>query len=414
MKNMKRTISMILCLCCAVAMLGCANTNEKKTDTAEPTKAAITETADAATTTEPAKTETADAATTTEPTKAIEIVSTVSEDTKYKAATVAISPEDFQKAGFTLGDSCDIAFESGYTLTDVPFYNGYYVKNAAPVIVAYPGFTNVSITFNNMGIWETAGLTDGEKVIITLNTAGKYSAVQDSLGQIYSFERKDYTTDEEFCNFRALTGGKLKSNFFFRGASPVDNSRGRAAYTDGLLEKAEIQFIVDLADSLEDIEKHMAVDTFASDYTAKLLADGKAALLAMSSSFQSEAYQQKVAEGMRKMLQAEGPVYIHCMEGKDRTGFVCTLIEALAGASYEEMRADYMITYKNYYKVTPGTEKYDAISELYFDAFVAYLHGTEDIETLKSADYTEDAAKYLMAGGMTAEEVEALKAFLTE
>jgi len=39
MKNMKRTISMILCLCCAVAMLGCANTNEKKTDTAEPTKA---------------------------------------------------------------------------------------------------------------------------------------------------------------------------------------------------------------------------------------------------------------------------------------------------------------------------------------------------------------------------------------
>ena len=40
------------------------------------------------------------------------------------------------------------------------------------------------------------------------------------------------------------------------------------------------------------------------------------------------------------------------MESKDRTGYVCALLEGLCGASYEEMAADYLTTYANYYQVT--------------------------------------------------------------
>lgn len=114
-------------------------------------------------------------------------------------------------------------------------------------------------------------------------------------------------------------------------------------------------------------------------------------------------------------LKGEGPYYIHCMEGKDRTGFVCLLLEALAGASYEEMQRDYMLTYENYFHITAaGTpEKYNAVVDLYFVPFLEFLHGSEDIEALKAADYTEDAAAYLKSGGMTEAEIAALISLIT-
>ncbi len=342
--------------------------------------------------------------------------STVSRDLKFGAATVALSQEEFESNGFVLGDSCDVTFENGYTLKNVPYYNGYYVKNGAAVIVAYPGMANIAITYNNVGIWNYAELEDGYKVTVTLREPGAYSDIQESLGQQYSFDRSTYDSDEMFCNFRELSGGELKAGRLFRGASPVDNSRGRAPYTDALLENAGIKCLIDLADSEADIAGYMAASDFASDYAAELIGNGQAALLDMGSAYQSELYQKSVAEGMRKLLSSKLPAYIHCMEGKDRTGFVCMLVEALCGASYDEMLADYMQTYANYYRVTkdgaPG--KYQAIAELYFDAFVSYLHGTEDVDELRSADYSADATAYLMEGGMTEAEINDLVMLLTE
>ena len=95
----------------------------------------------------------------------------ISEDSKFKSANVGVSIADFQKLGFALGDSCDVAFSNGYELKDVPYYNGYYVKNGDPVIVAYPSSPCISITLNNVGIWETARLSEEYNVTITLKEA---------------------------------------------------------------------------------------------------------------------------------------------------------------------------------------------------------------------------------------------------
>jgi len=340
----------------------------------------------------------------------------IEHDTKYNSATVKLTPEDFKTEGIQLGDSLKVTFSNGYVIDDVPYYNGYYVKDNAPVVVAYPGFEYVSVTYNNNGIWDKARLSEDDTVSFTVNQPGKYLAIQESLGQVYSFDRKDYDSDEEFCNFRALAGGSLKKDYFFRGASPVDNSRGRARYCDGLLKENKIDFTMDLADSEEDMGRYLSEKEFESSYSRMLYENDKIALLSMGSGYKSDAYKEKVVEGLRMMLHSEGPVYIHCMEGKDRTGFVCTLIEALAGADYEEMRSDYMATYGNYYGVTQEEtpEKYNAISELYFDSFAAYLHGTEKPEELKKADYVKDAEKYLVEGGMTRAEIALLHDFIEE
>ncbi|MCQ2452660.1 MAG: tyrosine-protein phosphatase [Oscillospiraceae bacterium] len=336
-----------------------------------------------------------------------QIKAKVKKDQKYGAATVLLSQEEFESAGFALGDSCDITFSNGYTLKDVPYYNGYYVKNDAPVLVAYPGFANISITLNNKGIWDTARLKEGAKVTIRLRESGKYAPVQESLGQVYSFNREDYSSDAEFCNYRSCIGAWL-----FRGASPVDNSRGRAAYTDGLLGYDSIDFILDLADTEEDMKGYFEAEDFQSSYTRKLYEDGRIALLGMSSSYQSQAYKEALVHGLRKLLEAEPRrIYIHCMEGKDRTGFVCLLLEALSGQDYHDMERDYMLTYQNYYSITKKDtpEKYTAVRELYFDAMVAYLYGSEDMTILRQADYKQAAENYLLEGGMTSEELAALE-----
>lgn len=344
----------------------------------------------------------------------VQVTSTVTKDMKFNSANVSLSQEEFENAGFQLGDSCDIEFGGGFTLTDVPYYNGYYVKPGNPVIVAYPGFASIAVAYNNKGLWDTAGLTENESVTIRLREAKKYSAMHEILGQVYSFKFEDYDSIEQFCNFRALSGGQIRENFLYRGASPVDISRGRAPYTDKLLASAGIRFVLDLADSEEDMEKYMAGETFDSPYAAGLYRDHRIVLLNMTSFYTSEEYKQKVAAGMRAMLNSDGPVYIHCMEGKDRTGFVCFLLEALAGASYDEMCSDYMKTYENYYGVTGNEtpEKYRAIVDVYFDPFAVCLHRTENIEELKTADYVQDAENYLIAGGMTQPEIEQLKALI--
>jgi len=69
----------------------------------------------------------------------------ITKDEKFLSATVNITIEEFNNIGFKLGDSCNIKFSNGYTIDDVPYFNGYYVKNSMPVIVGYPSSTNILV-----------------------------------------------------------------------------------------------------------------------------------------------------------------------------------------------------------------------------------------------------------------------------
>lgn len=342
------------------------------------------------------------------------ITSSISRDEKYDAVTLDFTLEDLEAMGYSLGDAVNVKFSNGLELVDVPFFNGYYVKTGEPVVVAYPGQDFVVITYNNMGLFTPAGLKDTDTVEITLSEHGKFLSTQEALSQSYSSDRADYDSDEQFANFRALSGGNLKQDFLFRGASPVDNTHGRAAIVDGLLKKHGIACVVDLADSDLDMQGYFSSSEFLSTYDKDLYDQGRVATLSMSSNYSSDAYKQSVAAGMRHLMGIGGPAYIHCLEGKDRTGFVCTLIEALAGASYDEMRADYMQTYANYYGITEADapDRYNAVASLYFDSFIEYLCEVEDEPVDKTADFSGAARSYLASAGMSDDEIDQLTALI--
>ena len=336
------------------------------------------------------------------------------EDEKFGSVYLDVSIEDFMAAGFQLGDSCDVHFSSGMTLEDIPFFSGYYVRYGLPLVVAYPGYEYIAVARKNQALWPDTGLAENDTATVTLRQAGKYLNEQEALCQSYSNDIGDYRDAAQFANFRALSGGSLKDDYLYRGASPVDNQKNRASVSDALLEENGIRFILDLADSEEEYLGYLESPGYASDFASGMYDAGYMALLDMSADYAADDFRQKLAGGLKSMLSCEGPVFIHCLEGKDRTGFVCFLLEALAGASYDEMLQDYMMTYENYFGITKqdSPEKYDAIAALYFDDLTTFLHGTE--EHGATDDYTQDAVNYLHASGMTAEEIDALRDMITK
>ncbi len=306
-----------------------------------------------------------------------------------------------------------MVFSNGVELLDIPYYSGYYVNVGDPLVVAYPGYPHVAIALSYASLWDEAGLSEGDTVTVTLDTEDFFDAVQAAFDITYTDERDDYASDEAFANFRALSGGRLKTNAAYRSASPIDNEHGRAPYVEELMRQAGVAYVLDLSDDAEEVDEFVAEDVRAGvdvSYFADLRKAGKVCLLNLSADYPSQDFAETLAAGLAEMAEHDGPYLVHCVEGKDRTGFVCVLLEALAGASYDELQADYMATYANYYGITKecDSNKYEAISGLNLDGMLAFLAGVEDGADLHSIDYAGHARQYLLDGGMTSEQVDAL------
>lgn len=336
-------------------------------------------------------------------------------DDKFGGMYVDISIEDFNKLGFSYGDSLNVSFSTGYNMVDVPYYNGYYVDMGEPLVVAYPGYELIRIGINyGEDLWILAGLQEDSTCTITLKEKGKYIDVQRLRDLVYSDEQGDMK-DEVFANFRPIEVGNIKENLVYRGASPIDNKHNRAQVVDRLIKRENVQYIIDLADSDEEIESFYHEEDFNSPYFMDLYNNNKVKTLDMSVSFTSDDFSNKLVEGLQQMIVNDGPYYIHCQEGKDRTGYVCMLIEALAGASYDEIVADYMKTYDNYYSIRKENEieRYTVIKEQNIDEMIEYVANDENAN-IKEIDLQKTVENYLVRIGMTQDEVNTLKSKITK
>ena len=346
---------------------------------------------------------------------------------EFGGVYVEITIDDFNKLGFVYGDGLKVEFSNGYDLNDLPYYNGYYTANGQPLVVAYPGYDYVKVCINNGDdLWKIAELDEKCTARISLQESGKYLAIQQARDIHYKDDRSQYDSDEQFANFRASNVGNLKENILYRSASPCDNQHNRAPYVDRLIEAAGVKYIINLADTTEKIERYIGKEDFSSPYFKSLYDNDKVILLGLNMNYGSLEFKQKVVRGMIAMTENEGPYLVHCTEGKDRTGFVCMLLEALAGASYQEIVDDYMITYYNYYWITRDSDnaKYDdAIASLIrrlnaskYNTLIGELlvpmirevvgNATVDITSAELSGYAE---QFLKDGGMTAPQIELLK-----
>ena len=355
----------------------------------------------------------------------------IEHEMEYGGVYIKIAIDDFNALGFSFGDSIDLTFDNGRKLEDIPYYNGYYVDAGEPLLIGYPGYEYIKATINygqdlwdefslkvpaNVeGLWKKAVLEEHNTATITLHEKGKYLPIQEASDIHYFDERERYDSDAMFANFRSMNLGKLKRDVIYRSASPCDNQHNRAPYVDALIREAGVKTILDLADNEVKIEKYIARDDFASPYFLSLYENDQVIPIALNMNYLSDDFGMKIVQGFNLMAEKEGPYLIHCTEGKDRTGFVAMLIEALAKASYEEIEADYMKTYANYYRIDKSNdkEKYQIILERNLDGMIAFMVNDAGID-FKNCDLSIYAENYLQRCGMSEEQIQALKGCLME
>ncbi len=336
------------------------------------------------------------------------VTATVTEIEKYGHASTDLLIEDFNKLGFKYGDMVTAIFYNGFIL-EAPYLDGYYVDNGAPLVRAYPGHTNVGVCINYGKLNEIANLEVGDKVTIMLTGAEEYLVQYEIRKLERTNNREDYSTDAEFANFRNIAIGNIAEGVLYRSSSPINNELGRAAYSDKLIKEAKVNTVVNLADSKENIDGYTAVEDFTSPYYAELYKNNKVLTLNMGLAYSSNEFRDGVIKGLVFMSGNEGPYHFHCTEGKDRAGFFAALLESLMGASKDAIVEDYMQSYINYYGVEKGTDKYNIITEDVL-AMLKYISGAEELENI---DLAASAKSYLLAGGMTEEQIEILKTKLS-
>ncbi|MCR4709118.1 MAG: CotH kinase family protein [Clostridiales bacterium] len=348
----------------------------------------------------------------------LETTALVANIEKYGNVVLDTSLDDLTKAGFEYGDvvtvkfleqSVDLPFCSNYSDVDQGsvgmFADGTKVRlaiNMGNFATTY-GIANKVTHEDNSFTWEAMeGVTDGT-VSIEISMKEKAGYLDEyTMRQLkYTDAREDYPdlTDAEFANFREVTTTGMGKGILYRTASPVDPEHNRSTIADNLIKEAGVSVIMNLADSESELTSYEGFGDSYYSTTSYICLD-------MGVDFAAEEFEQKLARGMKFFAENPGTYAIHCKEGKDRAGFVTAVTECFMGATYEEVTADYMTTFYNYYGVKPDEERYNVICN---GNIVRSLAKAFDVEDLSTADLQAEATEYLKKIGLTDDEIAALK-----
>ena len=236
---------------------------------------------------------------------------------------------------------------------------------------------------------------------IALKTKGGYYTEYKPFVLQYTDERSDYPelTDEEFANFRLVTTSGMGKDNLYRSASPINPKHNRSTYADAACRKYGIVTVMNLVDNEETAKSYEGYDETYYSTTNYIALD-------MSVDFDSDDFREKLAKGLQFFAENKGPYLVHCTEGKDRAGVTAALLECLMGASYDEVVSDYMVSYYNYYGITPDDERYDKIAAKNIESTLKQMYGTDD---LKNADLAAEAEEYCKEIGLTDDEIASLR-----
>lgn len=316
---------------------------------------------------------------------------------KYGNLETDLSATVLMDAGYEYGDMVEISIGEGvYQAPIVSTYSDVDVGNFLIRIKE----DKVYFAINYGNCLKKTGASEGSKIVVSMLDKGLYLLEYQTRHLTKSEERSDYSSDEVFANFRNVKIGDIKEGVLFRSCNP-SLADARAPYAEDLAQKHNINTIVNLADSEESFMEHFdTVDWYKDMYEMN-----KVILLDMDVDYTSEDFGQKLAKGFIFMSENEGPYLVHCNEGKDRAGFAAVVLESLMNGTLEEIEADYMMSYANYYGVEKGTMQYDYIADTPFN-MLKNIAGSLEVN---NNNLVEIAEKYLIKIGLNSNQIMNLK-----
>lgn len=358
----------------------------------------------------------------------IELSAGIASISKYGNIVLTVSPDSMRELGFEPADIVRVRI--GTVELKMPIGTGYSDVDSGDLICCFKfsttsGKEDVILALNAGDLATSAGIAEQRlidrdpgyewvfregfdasvPVLISMYEKQGYAAAYavHKLGSARSNVRTDYPSlsDAEYANFRAVSTTGMGKDTLFRSSSPVNPALNRSAEADKAAADSLIRTVMNMADS-EEIMK--AYPDFASSYCAGC----DVIALNMPIDTHSEVYHAKIAEGFRFFAQHDGPYLIHCKEGKDRTGFAAAILECLMGASADEVVADYMKTYYNFYGIAPDSEQYNTVAAGNVESFLADTFGIGSIRD-EETDLSACAKAYLLRIGLKEDEIAKLK-----
>lgn len=221
-----------------------------------------------------------------------------------------------------------------------------------------------------------------------------------------SNERSEYAnlSDDDFANCRVVSVTGIKPNTLFRGTTPIDPKIGRNEYAMKFIEANKIRTILNLCNTYEEM-------TAFADYPDSYYSTCAILDTVMVCNFATDDYASKVKECVLFINENDGPFYIHCKEGKDRTGILCAVLECYFGASYDEINNDYIKSFENFYHVEEGSDIYNLIIKTNFEKTLSEMFGIKDPG---NANLRKEAEEYLLSCGLTESDLSSLAAKIGE
>lgn len=352
----------------------------------------------------------------------VSILTTVIEDTfelfYYGGVKIDVVADTFLKK-FDYGDAVTVMI-AGYDTVDVPVVASYgHVFPGEFFLYVSEGLNYIKLEARYGQMAEIVGLVRDLKfpinVVVQMKEKGGYVDYLENLNSLtfaYSVEAYPDLSIEEFANFRMVRTTGMGEGVMYRSSSPIDPSFHRNAIADSLASVAGIKTFVNLADEKQYAEEYKG---FAESYYAKQ----NVVYLNVEPAFANTPFKEGLVKGLRYMIEHDGPYLVHCTYGMDRTGFTIAVLEALMGATADEIKVDYATTHKNFYNVVDGiqvdlTEKQVKLLQAIIVRLMRNAYKTEgvDIPDFENADLATATEMYLLALGMEKSEIEALKARL--
>ncbi len=348
-----------------------------------------------------------------------EIASEESIHVKYGNVSLSITSGEFSALGFEYADLVSVTFlDQTLILPVVPKYR-YVASHCACVKMSDEKEKPVELAMFNSDFADSYGLsnamTDAEgnvsrvvsegvefPITVTIRLEEKYGYEEEyAIYELeHSNERSDYPdlSDEEFANFRMVATTGIGKGKLYRSSSPICPEFGRNTYADNAAKAAGVKSFVNLANSEESAG---AYEGYADSYYSKQ----DILFLHLGPDFSADYNREKMAEAMEFIADAQTPILIHCQEGQDRAGFVSAMLECLMGASFEEVRQDYMTSFYNYYGVKPHTDQYELIASN-IERVLCEQFG---LDSLEGADLKQEAEDYLKDLGVSGETIAAVR-----
>jgi len=313
----------------------------------------------------------------------------------FRNIDLNMSDKQMRENGFLYGDIVTVTVKdkngNNAISYDLPYVTNFNEAGTfGPCLCNYGGksnTTNVSPGLRIEGIKENDYFGGGTAEIKMKKVDGFYetrSLAKTTTKLTYEecgFENTKYANCRDVVNVGTISDYVFPGTLY-RSSTPIcgDNNKDRYEYADNYCSLKDIEYDISLSLSKEDLENDvMKRSSGVGTYMKSLYTRDRICTINLGNDWFSKVDDgvgygggteiKKVFDYIEDKITQSNATHsfnIHCNEGKDRTGFIVMLIEALCGCPLKDLVADYMLTFCNYYNITEvnNKKKYDVMANL--------------------------------------------------